>query len=91
MSRERKSISRFFGYEPDVHQGDAENLPFADASFDIVYSNGVLHHVPDMARAFREAKRVLKPDGQFIVILYNKYSVFYAGLSSDPHPQRKDS
>jgi ubiquinone/menaquinone biosynthesis C-methylase UbiE len=75
-----KQHLKFFGYEPDVQQGDAENLLFPDASFDIVYSNGVLHHVPDMARAFREAQRVLKPGGEFIVLLYNKHSVHYAGL-----------
>lgn len=79
VERTKKHLA-FFGYDPDVQQGDAENLPFADATFDVVYSNGVLHHVPDMERAFREARRVLKPGGQFIVILYNKRSVFYAGL-----------
>lgn len=69
-----------FGFSPDVNEGDAENLPFEDARFDVVYSNGVLHHVPDMAKAFREIRRVLRPNGEFIVILYHKRSVFYGGL-----------
>lgn len=78
VDRTKKHLA-FFGYEPNVQQADAENLPFPDASFDVVYSNGVLHHVPDMQKAFREARRVLKPGGEFIILLYNRYSVFYAG------------
>jgi SAM-dependent methyltransferase len=79
VERTRRHLA-FFGFSPNVRQGDAEDLPFPDATFDIVYSNGVLHHVPDMARAFREARRVLKSGGEFRILLYNRYSVFYAGL-----------
>jgi len=71
----------FFGYAPDVQQGDAENLPFEDNTFDIVYSNGVLHHVPGIQKAFKEVHRVLRPGGEFVVLLYNKRSVFYAGVT----------
>lgn len=78
VDRTRKHLG-FFGYMPDVQQADAENLPFPDASFDVVYSNGVLHHVPDMKKAFAETRRVLKPGGELIVLLYNRFSVFYAG------------
>jgi SAM-dependent methyltransferase len=42
---------------------DAEELPFADESFDLVFGHAVLHHVPDPARAFREFARVLRPGG----------------------------
>lgn len=76
VERTRKHLG-LYGFAPDVQQGDAENLPFSDASFDIAFSNGVLHHVPDMARAFSEAYRVLKPGGQATFILYNKNSLFY--------------
>lgn len=79
VERTKKHLG-FFELTPNVQQGDAESLPFSDASFDVVYSNGVLHHVPDMEKAFREAHRVLKPGGEFIVLLYNKHSVFYAKL-----------
>lgn len=58
-------------------QGDAENLPFADATFDIVYSNGVLHHTPDTEKAFSEVYRVLKPGGRTVVMLYCKSSWHY--------------
>ena len=42
---------------------DAENLPFEDNSFDVVFGHAVLHHVPDLERAFGEFRRVLKPSG----------------------------
>ncbi|NFV81547.1 class I SAM-dependent methyltransferase [Magnetospirillum aberrantis] len=58
-------------------QGDAENLPFADATFDIVYSNGVLHHTYDTERAIAEVHRVLKPGGQAVIMLYCKDSWHY--------------
>ena len=44
-------------------QGDAENLPFADETFDIVYSSGVLHHTRDTEKAIDEAHRVLAAAG----------------------------
>jgi len=58
-------------------QSDAENLPFADNSFDIVYSNGVLHHTPDTEGAIDEVFRVLKPGGRAVIMLYCKSSWHY--------------
>lgn len=58
-------------------QGDAEFLPFGDSCFDIVYSNGVLHHTPDTAKAIREVYRVLRPGGVAIVMLYARHSFEY--------------
>ena len=49
---------------------DAENLPFDDNHFDVVYSFGVLHHTPNTEKAIAEALRVLKPGGKVIVMLY---------------------
>jgi len=57
--------------------GDAENLPFEDASFDVVYSNGVLHHTPDTQRAIDEVYRVLRPGGTAKIMLYHRSSLYY--------------
>jgi SAM-dependent methyltransferase len=56
---------------------DAENLDFADASIDVVYSHGVLHHTPDTERAVREVHRVLRPGGRAVVMLYHRDSYNY--------------
>src|SRR3954452_22594313 len=43
--------------------GDAEELPLADESFDLVFGHAVLHHIPDLGKAFAEFARVLRPGG----------------------------
>jgi len=68
------------GLQADLQQADAERLPFNDASFDIVYSWGVLHHTPDSDKAIAEARRVLKPGGRLCVMLYARYSWVALGL-----------
>ena len=45
---------------------DAETLPFEDASFDLVLGHAILHHIPDLDRAFAEFHRVLKPGGMVV-------------------------
>jgi ubiquinone/menaquinone biosynthesis C-methylase UbiE len=45
-------------------EGEAERLPFADASFDVVISNGVIDLVPDKDAVFAELYRVLAPGGR---------------------------
>lgn len=56
---------------------DGEQLPFASETFDVVYSNGVLHHTPDTAGAIREVHRVLRPGGTAKVMLYHRHSLNY--------------
>jgi len=51
-------------------QADLYNLPFPEASFDFVYSIGVLHHLPDPEGAFRNLLRYVKPGGEIQVYLY---------------------
>jgi ubiquinone/menaquinone biosynthesis C-methylase UbiE len=65
------------GLGAEVVNGDAENLPFDDASFDRISSNGVLHHTPDMPAALRAIRRVLKPGGEARIIVYNRNSLHY--------------
>lgn len=60
-----------------IEQANALDLPFADDSFDIVFSHGVLHHIPDIEKVQAEIARVLKPDGELIVMLYAKWSLNY--------------
>lgn len=65
------------GLRTDTHLGDAENMPFADARFDLVYSFGVLHHTPDTERSIAQVYRVLRPGGTAIIGLYHRDSYFY--------------
>ncbi|MGZ8666607.1 MAG: class I SAM-dependent methyltransferase [Solirubrobacterales bacterium] len=51
------------GLEVSTEVTDAERLPFADGSFDLVFGHAVLHHIPDLERAFSELHRVLRPGG----------------------------
>jgi len=72
FTRQRLAL---YGLQSDVRVADAENLPFADASFDVVYSWGVLHHSPDTRRAIDEVWRVLRPGGKARVMIYHRWSV----------------
>ena len=63
------------GLTTNLRVADAENLLFEDASFDLVYSWGVLHHSPDTARAFREVRRVLRPGGIARIMIYHTHSL----------------
>jgi SAM-dependent methyltransferase len=63
------------GYKSDLRIADAEQLPLADDSFDIVYSYGVMHHSPDPRKCVREALRVLKPGGTLRIMIYRHPSL----------------
>jgi SAM-dependent methyltransferase len=76
ISRQHLAV---YGEHGDFAITDGENLPFADESFDVVYSNGVLHHTPDTAGAVREVHRVLRTGGQARVMLYYRNSLNYWG------------
>jgi SAM-dependent methyltransferase len=60
-----------------VARGSVLALPFEDQSFDVVYSHGVLHHVPYISQAQAEVARVLRPDGEAIIMVYAKHSLNY--------------
>jgi len=65
------------GYHSNLLVADAENLPFEDKTFDVVYSFGVLHHTPDIQKAIDEIYRILQPTGKVVVSLYHKNSLSF--------------
>ena len=73
MARHRLRLA---GQEPDgrVVEGSALALPHPDGTFDFVYSIGCLHHTGDLPRSISEVRRVLKPGGKAIVMLYHRHS-----------------
>ncbi|MGB8508781.1 MAG: methyltransferase domain-containing protein [Pyrinomonadaceae bacterium] len=74
LARRRFELENLRG---EFRVADAEHLDFADDSFDLVYSHGVLHHTPDTRRAVKEVHRVLKPGGRAVVMLYHRDSYNY--------------
>lgn len=76
ISRQHLAV---YGERGDFAITDGESLPFADESFDVVYSNGVLHHTPDTAGAVREVHRVVRAGGQAKVMLYHRGSAAFWG------------
>jgi SAM-dependent methyltransferase len=70
--------ARLFGLPLDgLHVMNAERLDFPDDHFDIVYSHGVIHHSPRIATIVGEIRRVLRPGGTAIVMLYHRASANY--------------
>jgi ubiquinone/menaquinone biosynthesis C-methylase UbiE len=68
---------KLYGTDGAFMISDGERLPFRSESFDVVYSNGVLHHTPDTAGAIREVHRVLRPGGTAKIMLYHRHSLNY--------------
>jgi len=66
---------RLYNCSGTIGNADAENLPFKNDTFDLVYSWGVLHHTPDTERALNEILRVLKPGGKICIMLYHRHSL----------------
>jgi len=65
-----------------VSQAEVEKIPFSDDSFDLVYSLGVLHHIPDTRKAMHRCVQKLKPGGYFLVYLYYKLDNRSIGFKS---------
>ena len=54
---------------------DIQNIPYDDASFDVVIANMMLYHVPDLPKALAEVCRVLKPNGKFYCATYGEHGI----------------
>ncbi|MFN8371524.1 MAG: methyltransferase domain-containing protein [Anaerolineae bacterium] len=54
---------------------DAQELPFASSSFDVVMANHMLYHVPDIDRAIKEFRRVLKPEGILVTATNSQHTM----------------
>jgi ubiquinone/menaquinone biosynthesis C-methylase UbiE len=63
MLRRLSETAEGLGLEAQTMATEAEELPFEDESFDLVFGHAVLHHIPDLERAFAEFRRVLRPGG----------------------------
>jgi ubiquinone/menaquinone biosynthesis C-methylase UbiE len=61
-----RSNAERLGLDVQTEAADAEQLPFPDACFDLVLGHAVLHHIPDLPRAFAEFERVLAPGGTIL-------------------------
>jgi len=75
VERAEREKERFAGSSADrVHyvQGDVQHPPFAPESFDLVYSDGVLHHTRDTHTSFNVVTGLVKPGGQCFVMLYRR-------------------
>jgi SAM-dependent methyltransferase len=75
----RLARKRFELYDLDgeFHEQSATELPFEDDSFDLVYSHGVIHHIPAIKQVIAEIHRVLRPGGRALVMVYNRSSINY--------------
>lgn len=73
---ERAGISGLWRYQ----QADAEHIPFEDGSFDAATCCGLIEYLPDDKELLKEVRRVVRPGGQFLLVITNKHA--YAGLLS---------
>lgn len=69
------------GTKAHLVAGYAEALPFADGILDFIYSPDVIEHVSDQNLYMQEARRTLKPDGDFLLNSPNRYSI----VCPEPH------
>ncbi len=77
-------LTRARGVEAIV--GDVQDLPFASGQFDVVLAAWMLYHVPDLNRALRELRRVLRPDGRLVASTNSSWTMpeLWGTVTSEP-------
>jgi ubiquinone/menaquinone biosynthesis C-methylase UbiE len=82
LSTAVEAAARNLSHHPNVsfYQADIMGLPFADATFDFVYSIGVLHHTTNTKKAFLSLTRLVKPGGRIAIWVYSaKLRLMFGG------------
>ena len=77
VRRVKERFQLFDKHYREVQVANAEQIPYSDNYFDLVYSHGVIHHSPRIESIAAEIYRVLKPGGQAVIMLYHKHSYNY--------------
>jgi len=65
------------GLPVELKKCDAARIDYPAGHFDVVYSFGVIHHIPDAQTVIREIRRLLRPGGKCLIALYHTYSLFH--------------
>lgn len=78
-----KSLKMKFKFPVEVVEGDIQELPFPDNTFDAIVATCVFCSVPDPVKGFQELKRVCKPGGRIYMIEHMKSDNKWAGLAMD--------
>jgi SAM-dependent methyltransferase len=76
----RQARATFGGTPARFNLADVRSLPFADDSFDAIYSMGTIEHFDESEAAVREMARVLKPDGRLVLGVPNRHDPFLRPL-----------
>jgi exosortase/archaeosortase family protein len=76
----RQARATFGGTPARFNLADVRSLPFADDSFDAIYSMGTIEHFDESKAAVREMARVLKPDGRLVLGVPNRHDPFLRPL-----------
>lgn len=69
-----KQNAAYQGLEADLRVADAEQMPFEDETFDLVFAHGVIQYSGSTQRVIDECRRVLRKDGEAIFQAYNRHS-----------------
>lgn len=80
VARRASENARREGAPLNLVRADIRDVPFADDSFDVVYTMGTIEHIDEYAQAIREIHRVLKPGGTAIIGVPNKWDIFLRPL-----------